>query len=1571
MKKILLLLLCLVTAAGIQADPITRQQAQQKANAFLQKRKDTRQLKAVVNHQKLAPRRNTVTTNDPYYVFNRGEQEGFVIVSGDDKTCDILGYCDSGEFDYNNAPDAMKGLLNDYAAQIEYIQTHPDIPVYDAVPIHPAVPQLMSSKWNQGYPYNLQCPNYFGQGTSVTGCVATAMAQVMYYQRDKSVTETLADIPAYNGTTAYTTGATLHVEGIPVGSPIDWANMRDTYSGSETDAQRLAVANLMHYCGVSVQMDYTNRSSGAYSYRVAEALKAYFGYGSSVQYISRNSYTDTGWDEIIYNEVSNGRPLYLSGANSEAGHAFVCDGYDGERRYHINWGWGGSSDGFYLLNNLTPGSQGIGGSNDGYNSGQEAIIGMEPEDYENKTMAFENAAVRQLCIQNWDANSDGRISFGEAAAVTDLGTVFKGKTNITSFPELRMFKGITTIPDEAFDGCTALTQVTLPQGITTIGARAFRDCRALNVFNFPKEAVTIGEEAFSGCKLLKGISLSEELTTIQPSTFKNCSALSSIDIPASVTAIGNGAFAGCQKLTKVQLHTNTPASIAMGSGVFTGVDLSKASLTVNEGGKALFSEAEQWKEFATILEIRTKPVPVPSELVTDRTLYIYNVGTGKFLTRGEAYGTQAVVGVNAMRFKLKRNSNMAANTYYLVSEEMSLNYQSVFRTNADAKVGNGVKAVFVDGPETNNAVWLVKQVGENTYTFQPPTNSADYAKGLCLGVDPNHKSDYTSPTYGVYYDVADDGTNENCHWQFIDYENVYGKYEVANELYNLLNLAPSYIDTEREQNIYFDSNSTKEQLRMATRLLRKKLNYLDFEDNEVKNICQSSWDLDGNGELSLTEASYVTDLRYNFYNSAIGTFNELEQFKNLQVLYGNSFEGCNKLQTIKLPESLTTIYYRAFFGCSSLTEIELPEAVNYIDSNVFTGATSLKTVILNNDDPATIETNATAFNGLTLANMTLVVPIGSKERYSTADVWKKFGNIVEARGKMKPAYSELAPGKQYYIYHPASKKYVNKGEAYGTQGVVGTTGILYTAKHTNAMGEGIYYFSSAASDNGSVIFRTSSDSKVGDGVKAVFVDGSAGSSANWHVAAQDNNLYTIQVPANDANYTEGEFLGVLSSHESEVASPTFGLYWDINISTYPAQCQWAFISAEDMDYANLYNESLKKLKNMLATAKQRNIDVADEETVYNNQASTLQQLRNAVLSVSSKLGFIVFVDEEAKNVSLNKWDMDGDDELSQEEVANVETIGTTYRYNNKIVSLDELKHFSAITSLPEEAFSGCSSMVSMVVPSGVATIEANALKNCSKLKYMALLYEGEAPVQIASQTLPRSLTLFVPAGMVEKYKADEFWGKFTIEEYTGIPTVTANSVTRLYGRNINTKGYTVKGAPVNGEPVITCDYNEQTTPVGDHPINVAPGTITTLGLVCVNGVLTITPAALTITAKSYERDFGTENPEFEVTYTGFRNRETSEVLLKQPVVECDATINSPVGDYEIRVSGAEAQNYEMTYVAGTLTVKATDGIGELRKQKAEGSTQNIYDLQGRRMNATSLSELPTGVYVVNGKKVVK
>jgi hypothetical protein len=114
---------------------------------------------------------------------------------------------------------------------------------------------------------------------------------------------------------------------------------------------------------------------------VATALPRYFGYGSSVREVYADSYSDAEWDNIIYNEVANSRPVYLSGANASAGHAFVCDGYDGNKRYHINWGWGGASNGYYLLTNLTPGSQGIGGSDSGYNSYRDAIIGIEPVNF--------------------------------------------------------------------------------------------------------------------------------------------------------------------------------------------------------------------------------------------------------------------------------------------------------------------------------------------------------------------------------------------------------------------------------------------------------------------------------------------------------------------------------------------------------------------------------------------------------------------------------------------------------------------------------------------------------------------------------------------------------------------------------------------------------------------------------------------------------------------------------------------------------------------------------------------------------------------------------------------------------------------------------------------------------------------------------------------------------------------------------------------------------------------------------------------------------------------------------------
>ena len=262
LRKSFFMLLCMMMALMLNAEPITREQARQRAVSFLEKASGSRQLAPVVNRARLSPRRIAKKGSEEtelYYVFNRGDNQGYVIATGDDMLRPVLGYTDEGEFDYNSLPDNMRSWLENYENELKYISEHPEClakaPRY--APIHNAVAPMLTTKWNQTWPYNNECPQYFTLGQSVTGCVATAMAQVLYYQRAKSVTETQADMPAYSTRTAHADYGKLAVEGIPAGSPIDWDNMLDTYTGSATAKQQLAVAQLMHYCGVSVEMDYS------------------------------------------------------------------------------------------------------------------------------------------------------------------------------------------------------------------------------------------------------------------------------------------------------------------------------------------------------------------------------------------------------------------------------------------------------------------------------------------------------------------------------------------------------------------------------------------------------------------------------------------------------------------------------------------------------------------------------------------------------------------------------------------------------------------------------------------------------------------------------------------------------------------------------------------------------------------------------------------------------------------------------------------------------------------------------------------------------------------------------------------------------------------------------------------------------------------------------------------------------------------------------------------------------------------------------------------------------------------
>ena len=324
------------------------------------------------------------------YVFNISNDGGFVIVSDDDRTVPILGFGDSGHIDPNNMPDNMRAWLQGYADEIAWAKRHnggvavalASTAIPRRVGTHSTanIAPLMSTTWNQGTPYNNLCPEFQTGQRAVTGCVATAMAQAMYYTEKKannSKTSTTADIPAY-----ISSSYKLSLAKIDAGTDINWGNMINSYAnGAGTDAQKLAVAQLMLYCGCSVEMDY-GPSSGSNSALVANALKKYFNYASTVQCVSRSYYSFANWTDMIYNELSQGRPVVYGGQSSGGGHEFVCDGYKFENStdyFHINWGWGGQSDNYFVLSVLNPTDQGIGGSSssDGFNSGQDAVVGIQ------------------------------------------------------------------------------------------------------------------------------------------------------------------------------------------------------------------------------------------------------------------------------------------------------------------------------------------------------------------------------------------------------------------------------------------------------------------------------------------------------------------------------------------------------------------------------------------------------------------------------------------------------------------------------------------------------------------------------------------------------------------------------------------------------------------------------------------------------------------------------------------------------------------------------------------------------------------------------------------------------------------------------------------------------------------------------------------------------------------------------------------------------------------------------------------------------------------------------------------
>lgn len=301
-----------------------------------------------------------------WFAFNL-PQGGFAIVAANDVAQPLLGYSPTGSFDCDALPPALSYWLDIYSNEIATASINNISPTkYRAMP-RQAISPMIATRWDQGAPYNIECPLYNGKST-FTGCVATAMAQVMKYHEYPS---------KGNGAVSYIwNGENLSLDFST--TTFDWSNMDNFYNASSSDASKSAVANLMKACGYAVNSVYGTVATNASVYLWAPSLINYFGYAPSSQPVNRLYYTLSQWEEMIYNSLKEGCPVLYSGIGAGLGHAFVCDGYSSDGYFHFNWGWSGLSDGYFLLSALDPSALGTGGGAGGFNSGQIAVINAKP-----------------------------------------------------------------------------------------------------------------------------------------------------------------------------------------------------------------------------------------------------------------------------------------------------------------------------------------------------------------------------------------------------------------------------------------------------------------------------------------------------------------------------------------------------------------------------------------------------------------------------------------------------------------------------------------------------------------------------------------------------------------------------------------------------------------------------------------------------------------------------------------------------------------------------------------------------------------------------------------------------------------------------------------------------------------------------------------------------------------------------------------------------------------------------------------------------------------------------------------
>ena len=1101
-----------------------------------------------------------------------------------------------------------------------------------------------------------------------------------------------------------------------------------------------------------------------------------------------------------------------------------------------------------------------------------------------------------------------KISFGSSP----LGYAQHLFLNDEEVVNVNIPQSITTIRSSAFSNLVNLRNVIFHNNVEKIETSSFAGCINLNLIQFPESLKEIGDHAFSGCSNLSFPELPRKIEKIDFCAFQGCKSLTSLNIPANLTDINYAAFIDCGNLSTISVDNENPVYDSRNN---CNAIIYTKSNTIYRGcvSTIIPDDVEILGQYAFSGCSNLIDVIIPNSVKLICAKAFDGCENLKSITIGK--------GVTDIEDWAFSNCSNLVDFFSYTKEIPKTGSNDIFENS------------YIQYATLHISVGCV----DDYKAVEPWKNFKEIVE---MNDDP--VAEYTDEQ-GVKYSLNDD---ENTYSVSGHTDACTGEVTIPS---SLKGCSVTSIGNGAFQNCYnlTSVNIPNSVTSIGTMAFQKCTGLTSVTiPNSVTSI----------GSVAFSSCSALTSVNIPNSVTEIGL---------------GAFDGCGNLTSITIPNSLTSINEYVFASCG-LTSVTIPNSVTSIGDGAFSsckmtsitigsGVTSINhsfTGCQNLTDVYCLaenvpQTSPDTYDWTYIGQSTLHVPEQSIEAYKAVEPWKNFKNIVEITGKLinvetaGTLATKISNDDKFSITELTITGQLNgtdlrllremAGNNYKGQPTEGKLQKLDLSDATIVVGGDTYldlddYYINIGNNKQLFCF---------DGKQQTTEANTFGK----YLFAGCQQLKMVKTPTSLIMIYNQVFAeSGLTNIELNNGLTTLDRYalWQSKLSSI--MIPKTVIHIGDLDWVDnpfAYNDNLTSIT-LEAGNSRYSMSAGGKLLIDNTNHAVVCALGNETIPDGiTAIGSHAFcnrpelvnyiIPEGVTSLTDPSWSTSG-----------------CYTFNY-CVNLESIVIPEGIKVIPLGAFMDCPKLNSVTIPSSVENIQFEAFDNTglteitipanvTSIGGKAFAHNQNLKTVISNITNPFDIddnvfaisettypqTLKVPYGTKALYEAKTGWNKFAnIVEMAqpSVITVTAKSYSRAYGETNPTFEFDVTGGTVTGTPEITCAATA-TSGVGTYDIVITAGTITDPNVQYVNGTLTVTKAPLKITAKSYTKKQGEENPEFGVTYEGFKNSETDAVLTTKPTVTCTATKDSPVGTYDITVSGAVAANYEISYVAGKLTIEA-------------------------------------------------